>query len=117
MAQKGRLSTREFSRAFDEGQVLGHRWFTLRLVLPSEAVPGESTRWGIAVGKRLGGGAVARNRLRRRVAAAVRGIEPECAVQVVVQLKREGIDVPAVALSQAIGQRLRRELSRQCTRG
>jgi hypothetical protein len=47
----------------------------------------------------------------------VRGIEPECAVQVVVQLKREGIDVPAVALSQAIGQRLRRELSRQCTRG
>jgi ribonuclease P protein component len=65
----------------------------------------------------LGGGAVARNRLRRRIAAAVRGIAPVCPVQVVVQLKREGIDVPVAELSQAIGQRLGRELSRQCTRG
>jgi ribonuclease P protein component len=113
MAHKGRLTTVELAKVFDEGQALNHRWFTLRVLYPPDPAP--MIRWGIAVGKRLAGGGVERNRLRRRVSASTRMVDVEHPAWVVVQLRREGSTIGPLQMAQAIRDRLQREFARQCT--
>jgi RNase P protein component len=115
MAQQGRLTTTEVARVFDEGRALNHRWFTLRIL--SAPGSGEATRWGIAVGKRMAGNSVERNRLRRRVAAATGFVDAPSGLLIVVQLRRVGSGIAPVPLGAAISDRLKRELARPCTGG
>lgn len=115
MPHRGRLSTAQFSRTFADGRTLTHRWFTLRVLLPDPHERVAATTWGIAVGRRMAGTHVERNRLRRRVAAAIREVDASCSEWVVVQLRREGIEAPAKALGLAIGDRLARDRKQRCT--
>lgn len=64
LPRSGRLSTREFAVAFENGQVFRHPLFQMRLYRRSDGNP--VTRAAFVVPKKLGK-AVWRNRLRRRV--------------------------------------------------
>ena len=109
MAHRNRLSTSQFAAVFDRGSRHNHKWFTLR-VLPveSDGERGSTGRvlWGFAVGKRLASSSVERNRLRRRLRAAVAGLESPCDAWVVVQLRARGREASQSELRSAIGRAL-----------
>lgn len=82
MKRERRLTKeRDFRRVYREGRPWGHPLLVLRAV-PNE---GRRTRYGFAVGKRLGG-AVQRNRVKRLLREAAR-----------LSSVREGWDVVVVA--------------------
>lgn len=114
MAHRGRLSTREFGEVFKHGETMSHKWFTLR-VLPIEEC--DQARWGIAVGKRMAPSSVDRNRLKRRLRAAVDTVVPCGGAWIVVQLKARGAEVSVADLSQAIEGRLSEMGMVQCSQG
>lgn len=115
MAHRGRLTRQEFARVFADGGRLQHRLITIRkLPAPPE---GSGARWGIAVGKRLAPSSVERNRLRRRIAAAIRGVEHAPAAWLVVQLKPEGRGASVQELQDAIERVLRRDGRKACSGG
>ena len=103
MAHRGRLSTREFGQVFEQGETASHKWFTLRVLSAPECA---RVRWGIAVGKRMAPSSVDRNRLKRRLRAAVDAVPPVSDAWVVVQLKARGADAHVSELSRAIEARL-----------
>ena len=75
MTRVWRLRPRgEFERIRQNGRSWPHRFFVL-IVLPQPDRPEAPPRIGIAAGKKLGG-AVTRNRYKRKLRAAVRQVYP-----------------------------------------
>jgi ribonuclease P protein component len=65
----------DFDRVFDEGKRYGGKYFSLVLRQPSD-----TCRLGIIVNKKFGG-AVCRNRIKRQVRAAFRGLSRKFTAQ------------------------------------
>jgi ribonuclease P protein component len=75
MARVWRLRPRgEFDRVRQNGRSWPHRFFVL-IVLPQPDRPEAPSRIGVAAGKKLGG-AVVRNRFKRKLREAVRRVYP-----------------------------------------
>lgn len=110
----GRLKKGEpFDRVYREGTVVAGPFFVLR-VLGSET---DGSRWGFAVGKRLEKRAVARNRVRRRLREAARGLEhPPAGVDVVVTARGPSLAASVAVLRDALDVCLARAASRGGTR-
>jgi ribonuclease P protein component len=97
----------------------GGRWATPRLVLEgkrrSDAAPGEGPRFGFTVSKQVGG-AVERNRIRRRLKAAVRDVLLDHArrdYDYVLIARREALEAAFAALVSDLVEALERVHARK----
>lgn len=89
LRQEARVRRRaEFTRAYDQGMKRHGRFMTVFL-LPTDGV----CRIGISATRKLGG-AVVRNRAKRRVRALFRAARPAPGVDVIVIPRRELLDAP-----------------------
>jgi ribonuclease P protein component len=83
----------EFQQAFDLGRRVHGRYFTV-IVRPNDL---GRPRLGVVATRKLGG-AVARNRAKRRVRELFRTLKPAAAIDLVVIVRRELLDTPFVNL-------------------
>ena len=79
-------SARDFRRVMAQGRVVRPSWATVHLIETLE--PSSPSRLGLAVPARAGG-AVQRNRIKRRVRAAFRLAAPSHGLDVVVRARAE----------------------------
>jgi ribonuclease P protein component len=75
--------TKQFDAVQRSGQVRAHPLLIARFVANEDG----TIRWGLSTGKRLGG-AVVRNRVRRRLREGIRGVQPHI---------RKGWDIMLIA--------------------
>lgn len=94
----------EFDSVYREGAVVSGPLVVLRV----RANGLEGARWGFAVGKRLAKGAVERNRLRRRLREAARGLPAPGGYDVIVTARQGAIGASYAALQAAIRRGLER---------
>lgn len=83
-------SARDFRRVLSEGRALRPRWATVHAVRKTALGP---SRLGLAVPATVGG-AVERNRIKRRLRAAFRLAAPSTGLDVVVRARAEAATVP-----------------------
>ena len=120
----GRLTERQQFLAVAKGQRLHEAAFTLQAKLRSEVAPHESRRFGLTVTKKTGN-SVERNRIRRRLRAALReasvtrGTSPNSpACDYVIIARRECLSLRFVDLTEKLGAliaRMDRRLSKTTT--
>ena len=81
----------------------------LVIVRPRADEPAAPTRFAVAAGKRLGG-AVLRNRIKRRLREAIRQVYPQLATgyDVIVIARAPMIEAEVVQIAAALGEVLRR---------
>ncbi len=94
----------EFDTAYREGTVTGGPLLALRR-LPNGL---GMTRWGFAVGKRLSKRAVVRNRTKRRLREAARGMDVIPGYDVIVTARQGATDASFAELKAALEALLRR---------
>ena len=98
MQREQRLRKRkDFAAAYREGRVYGNQLLVLRVV-PHD---GDLTRFGFVTGKAVGG-AVIRNRVKRRLRAAARSLDAQAGIDVVVGARRSASDASYHALHTAL---------------
>lgn len=83
-------SPRDFRRVLSDGRAFRPRWATIHVTPRSEA--SAPSRLGLAVPSRVGG-AVDRNRIKRRVRAAFRLAAPPTGLDVVVRARPDALRV------------------------
>ena len=99
MERMGRLRKgAEFDSVYREGTVVSGPFVVLRVRANEVGFP----RWGFAVGKRLVKGAVGRNRLRRRLREAARGLAPGRGYDIVVTARQGAVGAPFLVLEGAL---------------
>ena len=104
MQRERRLRRRkDFAAAYRKGRVYGNQLLVLRVVPTDAGV----ARFGFVTGKTVGG-AVARNRVKRRLRAAADSIEAEPGLDIVVGARRSAADASYYALYQALTSLMRR---------
>lgn len=98
MRREQRLRKRtEFAAVYRRGRVLSNRYLAIR-VLPNQRL---QSRFGFAVGKALGG-AVVRNRLKRRLREAARSLPVAPGWDVVVICRQPAVEAEFATLSRAL---------------
>jgi ribonuclease P protein component len=104
MQREQRLrSRRDFSAAYRSGSVQGNRLLVLR-VRPNGT---DVTRFGFAVGKVVGG-AVVRNRVKRRLREAARALDVKPGLDVVIGARKPAAEAEFAALRDALAGLMRR---------
>ncbi len=104
MQRERRLRKRkDFAAAYREGRVYGNQLLVLRVV-PHD---GDVARFGFVAGKAVGG-AVVRNRVKRRLRAVARGLEAKAGIDVVVGARRVASDASYDALHRALATLMKR---------
>ncbi len=109
MMRVGRLRPRgEFERVRQNGRSWPHRFFVL-IVLARTERPDVPSRVGIAAGKKLGG-AVTRNRFKRKLREAVRQVYPniQCGVDLILIARAPLAEATAAQLLDALIETLQR---------
>ena len=97
------VSSRDFRRLFEQGRRATRNGITIHVVDRPE--PGSRSRLGLAVGARCGG-AVQRNRVKRRLREAFRAAAPD-GVDVVISARPEARDASYQELEEALSSALR----------
>jgi ribonuclease P protein component len=104
MERERRLRRRkDFAAAYRKGRVYGNQLLVLRVV-PHD---GGVARFGFVTGKAVGG-AVVRNRVKRRLRAAAASLEAAPGVDVVVGARKSAADASSYALYTALAELMRR---------
>ena len=109
MARVWRLRLRgEFERVRQNGRSWPHRFFVL-IVLPQADRPEALPRIGVAAGKRLGG-AVTRNRFKRKLREAVRQVYPniQSGVDMILIARAPSAEASVAQLTAALTETLQR---------
>ncbi|MBA4179217.1 MAG: ribonuclease P protein component [Anaerolinea sp.] len=94
----------EFDTAYREGTVIGGPLLVLRVRANGLGV----TRWGFAVGKRIAPLATRRNRAKRVLSEAARGVAVQGGLDIVVTARAASLDASFDALRRAIERALER---------
>jgi ribonuclease P protein component len=103
MRREQRLRRRsDFSAAYRKGQTQGNRLLVVRVV-PNGC---DTTRFGFAVSKVVGG-AVVRNRVKRRLKAAAMTLRTKPGIDVVVGARKAAADAGFAALKDALTRLMR----------
>jgi ribonuclease P protein component len=100
-----RLSKEEFKQVMDGGQMVSGKLMGILIVRKKEEGrrKKELTKAGIIVSKKLSNRAVVRNKLKRRLRAALQNILPEFSdIHLVVLPNRRAIDAPVEELEKEI---------------
>jgi ribonuclease P protein component len=98
MQRDQRLRKRkDFAAAYREGRVQGNRLLVVR-IHPNE---GEITRFGFVAGKVVGG-AVARNRVKRRLREAARGLDTKPGLDIIIGARKAAAEADFQALRTAL---------------
>jgi ribonuclease P protein component len=104
MRKEQRLRRRkDFAAAYRDGRTLGNQLLVLRV----HRTGGEGTRWGFVAGKAVGG-AVARNRVKRRLRAAADALEVRDGLDLIVSARRPAVEASYHELSGALNSLLKR---------
>jgi len=109
MARVWRLRLRgEFERVRQNGRSWPHRFFVL-IVLPQADRPEALPRIGVAAGKRLGG-AVTRNRFKRKLREAVRQVYPniQSGVDMILIARAPSAEASVAQITAALTETLQR---------
>ena len=109
MARVWRLRLRgEFERVRQNGRSWPHRFFVL-IVLPQADRPEALPRIGVAAGKRLGG-AVTRNRFKRKLREAVRQVYPniQSGVDMILIARAPSAEASVAQIATALTETLQR---------
>ena len=98
----------EFERVRQTGRSWPHRLLIV-IVQPRADEPAAPSRFAVAAGKRLGG-AVVRNRIKRRLRAAIRQVYPQLAsgYDLIVIARAPIIKAEVTQIAAALGEVLRR---------
>src|SRR5690606_15172101 len=99
----------EFDRVFREGAVHGSPFFVFRSVENDLGDP----RWGVAAGKKTFRLATDRNRVRRRLKAAIDQLECVPGRDIVVLARPAAMDAPIEKLRDALAKQIRRVSKRE----
>ena len=98
-------------RRGEDFRSIGHRGTRARdrglTVIVAAGTPGEPARLGLTIPRAVGG-AVVRNRLRRRLREAWRALEPPPGIDVVVQASSEAVGLSFQELEASLRDALRR---------
>jgi ribonuclease P protein component len=98
MRKEQRLRRRkDFAAVYRQGRVQGNQLLVLR-VRPNES---DVTRFGFVAGKAVGG-AVVRNRVKRRLREAVRSIETKPGLDIVIGARKSSAEADYRKLRQAL---------------
>lgn len=104
MQRDQRLRRRnDFAAVYRKGRVQGNRLLVVR-ILPHE---GDITRFGFVAGKVVGG-AVVRNRVKRRLREAARRLETQSGLDIVVGARKAAAEADFSTLSAALASLLER---------
>ena len=104
MQRERRLRRRkDFAAAYRRGRVYGNQLLVLRVV-PHE---GDVARFGFVTGKTVGG-AVVRNRVKRRLRSAAESVQAAPGLDIVVGARRTAADASYHALQQALTSLMKR---------
>jgi ribonuclease P protein component len=99
MQRERRLRRRkDFAAAYRKGRVYGNHLLVLRVVDGG----GDVARFGFVTGKAVGG-AVVRNRVKRRLRAAAESLETAPGVDIVVGARKTAADATYHALQKSLG--------------
>ncbi len=104
MKPEQRLRRRnDFAAVYTRGRIQSNQLLVLR-VLPTDR---ETTRFGFVVGKAVGG-AVVRNRVKRRLREAVRAMPVRSGFDLVIGARKSAADAPFSTLRDALAALLER---------
>lgn len=104
MQRERRLRRRkDFAAAYREGRVYGNQLLVLRVV-PHD---GDVARFGFVTGKAVGG-AVVRNRVKRRLRAVADSVQAAPGLDIVIGARRTAADANYYALQQALTSLMKR---------
>jgi len=106
--RRRRLPSSAFDPIFTKATVVPGRFLLLRIVRSPDGL----TRWGFAVSRRAFRSAVDRNRIRRRLRAAGRDLEPGTPMHIVVVVRANALHTPFRHLSTDLRRLLRAGESR-----
>jgi ribonuclease P protein component len=94
---------KDFAAAYRKGRVQGNRLLVVR-ILPNQ---GDITRFGFVAGKVVGG-AVVRNRVKRRLREAARSLQTKPGLDIVIGARKAAAEADSRALGAALASLLER---------